>query len=171
MADNQTVVVVGTTETDEYGNLWVTPKGGGERIKIAAKRSGLHPIFEQGKAIMLKWQTYQEHPYVADAKPVAGELQPPTDATMLAEHEKVIEEARAEAVSAPVVPPPNPQAVGMFTKEIGDMIRSKYLVPIWGEEAAGELIKWYRGQGLGITRIPFDGDKLPKFGVKPEKGE
>lgn len=74
MAD--TVIVVGTTELDEYGNMWVTPKGGGERVKIAAKRSGLHPLFEQGKAVLLKWQTYQDHPYVADAKLVAGELQP-----------------------------------------------------------------------------------------------
>ena len=62
-------------------------------------------------------------------------------------------------------PEPAPQAVGMITKEIGDMIRSKYLKPLFGDEIYGELINWYRAQTLGITRVPFDSAKLPQFGV------
>ncbi len=59
-----------------------------------------------------------------------------------------------------------PQAIGMCTKEIGDMIRAKYLNTIFGDEAQKELIKWYRSQVLGITRIPYDGSKLPTFETK-----
>ena len=74
-----TIVVVGVTREDEYGNLWVTPKGEGEEIKIASKRSNLHPLFEQGRAVLLHWETYKGKTYVADAKTVAGELPPPVD--------------------------------------------------------------------------------------------
>ena len=153
MADNQTVVVVGTTETDEYGNLWVTPKGGGDRIKIAAKRSGLHPIFEQGKAIMLKWQTYQEHPYVADAKPVAGELQPEQEPTILPEHEEVIKEAREEATK------PAPQEIGMWFKELGNRIGD------------GSIERDYPNTAVSI-KSQYYSKMFKVTGVKPEtKGE
>lgn len=74
-----------------------------------------------------------------------------------------IEQAKASQVT------PAPQAVGMVTKEIGDMIRSKYLKPIFGDDAYLELIKWYRSQVLGITRINFDGAKLPDFKTKENK--
>ena len=55
---------------------------------------------------------------------------------------------------------------GITVTSFGDMIRSKYLKPIFGDETYVELIRWYRSQVLGITRIPFDGAKLPTF--KPE---
>ena len=60
-------------------------------------------------------------------------------------------------------PEPAPQAVGMTTKEIGDMIRAGKLKEIFGFEIAVDLIKWYRGQILATTRINFDGEKLPQF--------
>ena len=44
------IITVGVTETDGYGNLWVTPQGGGDKVKIAAKRKQLHPLFQQGRA-------------------------------------------------------------------------------------------------------------------------
>lgn len=75
---NDTIIVVGVTEKDGYGNLWVTPQGDGDRVKIAAKRANLHPLFEQGKAVILHWEKYMNKPYVADAKLVEGELPPPT---------------------------------------------------------------------------------------------
>jgi len=56
-----------------------------------------------------------------------------------------------------------PQAVGMMTKEIGDMIRAKMLTVIYGTKIANELTKWYRSQALGITRINYDGKDLPVF--------
>lgn len=61
------------------------------------------------------------------------------------------------------LPAPAPQAVGMLTKEIGDMIRAEMLGKIFGPKIAVELTKWYRSQALGITRIPYDGKDLPVF--------
>ena len=75
--ESNTVITVGITETDEYGNLWVTPAGGGDKIKIGVKRKQLHPIFQQGKVIQLHWETYMDKPYVSDAKQVTGESLPP----------------------------------------------------------------------------------------------
>lgn len=110
-------------------------------------------------------------PFVSDIETVGGGLAPPVKPEMLPEHKEEIAEAVASVAGSPPAKeqPPNPQAVGMITKEIGDMIRAKYLVPIFGDEASQELIKWYRSQTLGITRIPFDGNKLPKFGIKLEE--
>ena len=71
--------------------------------------------------------------------------------------DKALGEARTQ------LSPPAPQAVGMITKEIGDMIRAKYLTAIFGDETQKELLKWYRSQTLSITRISFDESKLPKF--------
>jgi len=77
MADKETIIVVGVTREDEYNNLWVTPKGGGDEVKIGEKRSQLHPLFQQGKAVMLHWEIYKGKTYVADAKAVEGELPEP----------------------------------------------------------------------------------------------
>jgi len=95
MTDNTTIIVVGHTEVDSYGNLLVSPQGGGKVIKIAKKREHLHPLFEQGKAVMLDWQTYMEKPYVADAKLVEGDL--PTT------------EEVAKVIDKPLVHPTKPQ--------------------------------------------------------------
>lgn len=77
--DTDTIIVVATTRIDGSGNLWVAPKGDGDEVKIAAKRSNLHPLFQQGKAILLDWQTYLGKSYVANAKLVEGELPPDRD--------------------------------------------------------------------------------------------
>ncbi len=77
MDKSDTIIVVGITELDEYNNLWITPQGGGDKVKIGAKREHLHPLFEQGKAVLLHWETYRNRTYVADAKLVEGELPPP----------------------------------------------------------------------------------------------
>lgn len=66
MAD--TTIKVGVTELDQYGNLFVTPTGGGDRIKIGVKRKELHPLFTQGATILLHWETYMNKPYVAGAE-------------------------------------------------------------------------------------------------------
>ena len=120
MTENFTVIVVGKTEVDQYGNLLVTPQGGGDKIKIAAKRSNLHPLFQQGRAIKLDWQTYMNKPYVADAVAVEGELPPPTKPKILPEHQSVIEKARADVREPTKLAP---QEVGMWWKELGEMLR------------------------------------------------
>ncbi len=148
MAD--TVIVVGTTELDEYGNMWVTPKGGGERVKIAKKREGLHPLFKQGKAVLLKWETYQNHPYVADAKLVAGELQPPQEPTILPKDQKIIEEARKEAVKKE----PSGQETGMWWKEVGNRIGDGTI------KSTGVTAVYWKAYWLQMSNV---------LGVKPEK--
>ncbi len=151
MAKEDTIITVGTTRLDEYNNLWVTPAGGGDEVKIGEKRAGLHPLFQQGKAVMLHWETYKNRAYVSDAKAVEGELPEPQT------RESLPPQPGEE------LPPPAPQAVGMITKELGDMIRAELLGKIFGAKIAVELTKWYRSQTLGITRITYDGRGLPVF--------
>lgn len=81
---------------------------------------------------------------------------------LLEQHQEVVDKAVGQTPKKE----PAPQAVGMITKEIGDMIRAKYLFTLFGEDAQIELIKWYRGQVLGITRVNYDGSKLPDFKKK-----
>ena len=52
MAEKDTIIVVGVTRMDTYGNLWITPAGGGDEVKIGEKRSQLHPLFEQGLSLI-----------------------------------------------------------------------------------------------------------------------
>ncbi len=68
-----TIIKVGVTRTDDYGNLWVTPTDGGQEVKIGEKRSALFPIFQQGNTVSLHWETFKNKPYVKDAKQIAGE--------------------------------------------------------------------------------------------------
>ena len=117
MADKDTIIVVGVTREDEYGNLWITPAGGGDEVKIAGKRKQLHPLFQQGKAVMLHWETYMNRPYVSDAKLVEGELPAPTKPEILPEHQAEIDKALKGK--------PAPQELGMWWKELGEMIRAK----------------------------------------------
>lgn len=87
----------------------------------------------------------------------------PVTPELPAEQQKIVDEALKEPVQPVSVKEPNPQAVGMITKEIGDMIRAKELNWIFGKKVALNLVRWYRGQVLGITRIECDGKDLPDF--------
>lgn len=66
----------------------------------------------------------------------------------------------------------------MTTKEIGDMFRAgaksgnitAVLNTIFGKEIAIELVRWYRSQILGTTRVPFDGKTLPQFKTEDQQG-
>lgn len=143
--------IVGKQCFDADGNS-VKVKGGKRGKKLWERwdelRVGLAYLFEMGK--FTPPGKTEALPFVKDFKAVAGELSPPA------------EPAKVETPDN-TKPQPAPQAVGMCTKELGDMIRAKYLKPIFGDEAYIELIKWYRSQILGITRINFDGSKLPQF--------
>ncbi len=95
---------------------------------------------------------------------VKDAMPPPTDPQMLPEHEQVVKDAvKSVREVAPVKSEIPGQQIGMTVKEIGDMIRSEKLKGLFGVDAAMEIIKWYRGQILGTTRVPFDGAKLPTF--------
>jgi hypothetical protein len=104
-----TIIVVGVTETDGFGNLFVTPQGGGDKIKIGVKRQHLYPLFEQGRAVMLHWEIYMNKPYVADAKLVEGELPPPVKPEVPQEYpdKEQIPKTKGEF---------SPQEVGMWWK-------------------------------------------------------
>jgi len=87
-------------------------------------------------------------------------------ADKLQEAGKMPDEKPKETNIEPTPREPAPQAVGMITKEIGDHIRAGTLTKIFGAKIAANLVTWYRSQTLGITRINFDGNDLPKFGDK-----
>ncbi len=174
MADITGVITQVTDDSYNDKDFKVVTLGTGQVLKVKQGREGVlmakWGLLKEGVAMTFKMQDFVKPdgvkiPFVFDIVAVAGELQPAVKAEQPEDpNQDEIDKTKGEST----LPPPNPQAVGMFTKEIGDMIRTKYLVPIWGEEAGAELIKWYRGQGLSITRIPFDGNKLPKFGVGKE---
>lgn len=149
---NDTVIVVGGTRLDEYDNLWVTPAGGGDEVKIAKKREALHPLFEQGKAVLLHWETYMDKAYVAKAEAVAGKLPPPTEPGMLKEHQEVIQKAVAETK-----PKPAPQELGMWWKELGEMLRAKDIDTT--KPVGKQLRTVYYAQMLSVLDIKIEEEK------------
>jgi hypothetical protein len=116
LTNKDTIITVGVTEVDQYGNLLVTPKGGGDKVKIGSKRAHLHPLFQQGKALILHWEIYNNRPYVSDAKWVEGEL---PEAREPIEPEPVKDEPKIEKYA--------PQELGMWWKELGECIRTGQL--------------------------------------------
>jgi len=161
----KTVIVVAVTETDQYGNLQVTAKEGGI-VKIAKKREHLFGLFQQGKAVELDWQTYMNKDYVADARLVEGALPEPTDPP-----------TDMHPPRAPETGQPSGQATGMVTNKITDMriarVQSKgsvtaILYPLFGRDATIELLKWWRSQFLGITKIKYSGESLPQYDKEKE---
>lgn len=116
-----TVIVIATTQQDQYGNLIVTDKAG-NKIKIGEKRSQLHGLFQQGKAIRLHWEVYKNKQYVADATLVEGELPEPTT--------PYVTETKAA-----------PQEIGMWWKEMGEMLRTAPPAGIDPTTPAGKLMR------------------------------
>ena len=149
-------VIIDRVEDDDYqGKAFkkVTDKTGkvfnvkyGREGKLKAKWGLLIP----GNAIEIEWGEYNGKPFVQDFKVVV-------EAQEVARLQPAL-----EATAENVIPPPNPQAVGMITKELGDMIRGGLLTTLFGATIRKELVKWYRSQVFGITRINYDGNDLPK---------
>lgn len=177
---SEIIGVITSVEDDSYDgkDFKKVTLGTGQVLKVKYGREGALKkkwgLLQEDVAIKFIMRDYTtpdgtNKPFVADIETVGGALPPAqSQEQVLPEHQEVIEKAKAQAT------PPAPQAVGMITKEIGDMIRAKYLKAIFGDEAQTELIKWYRGQTLGITRINYDGAKLPKLNgaeVLKKKGE
>lgn len=163
---SEMIGVITSVEDDEYDgkDFKKVTLGTGQVLKVKHGREDALKakwgLLQVGKAIKFTMKDFTTKdqvkiPFVSDIETVEGALPA----------EDKVQEALEKNLSDNVPPPPTPapQAVGMVTKEIGDMIRAKYLFTIFGEEAQFELIKWYRSQVLGITRIPYDGAKLPKF--------
>jgi hypothetical protein len=149
-----TIIVVGVTETDGFGNLFVTPQGGGDKIKIGVKRQHLYPLFEQGRAVMLHWETYMNKPYVADAKLVEGELPPPVKPEVPEEYpdKEQIPKTRGEF---------SPQEVGMWWKEVGEWLRG-------GEEIEQRFADAYWDRMSKVLGIKISGISTPLATKQPK---
>lgn len=143
----------------EYRKITGTTPEGNETTKsVFDNLKFLWGLLIEGKEIELKLVKKGQFWNIINLKPADEPWPENTEAVKPAE----VATPKVE-VSKGSEAPPNPQAVGMMTKEIGDMIRAERLNGLFGHGTAVELIKWYRSQTLGITRVPFDGEKLPKF--------
>jgi hypothetical protein len=165
MNQNDTIIVVGVTETDGYGNLWVTPQGGGDKVKIAKKRENLHSLFQQGKAVLLHWETYMNKTYVSDAKLVGGELPPPVktnDRVNRGQYPDGEFDGRTESEpqesplqrDEPPIEKYAPQEIGMWHKELGECIRSGSLERDFPNSHVKIKSHYYKKMS-DVTGIPF----------------
>ena len=147
-----------TKNGDAYKKVTCATEDGRETTKsIFNQLENKWPLLVEGKALEFKMEKKGQFWNVVDITDVGDSLPAPkSDKAVLPEHQKEIDKAQEP-------PPPAPQAVGMITKEIGDMIRAKMLTVIFGKKIATALTVWYRSQTLGITRIEFDGKDLPTF--------
>jgi len=147
-------ITVDHAEINQYGDLIVTTTAGNE-YKIGKKREKLFSVFQPGVDVVIGFSSYMNREYIAEATQ---------------EKQVVSTDTPIEKEKPPKPEIPGPQ-IGMTVKEIGDMIRAKYLIPIFGNEAGTELIKWYRGQVLATTRIVYDGSKLPNLKTETKRKE
>jgi len=162
--------VTGKRCTGKDGNQ-VNVKGGKKGSKLYERWDELQ-VGTAYKFIMADYTNPKKEvfPYVADFVTIEGELSPAVKPDMRPEDKKIVAQAVREGT-----PPPNPQAVGMMTKNIADMIIASVqkhgniagvLKTIFWNDAAIELVRWYRNQALGTTQIPFDGTDLPELKSK-----
>lgn len=172
MDNKDTVITVGVTREDEYGNLWVTPQGGDKEIKIAAKREALHPLFEQGKAVLCHWETYKNIPYVSDAKWVEGELPPPREPYKgqntrfeRGEYPDGDFDGRTEAeIDKPEIKHTvSGVEIGRCWNAIDTLYVNDKLQVLFGKENAIAILKYYRGVLQSTLKLPVDGAKLPQW--------
>ncbi len=156
------IFTIESVALDGYGNLVVIDKTGKER-RVNKKHESLHPVFVAGQAVEVGLGNFMNKEFIHTAKAVAEGLAPPPTVIKPEYDIKEENQPRDSFPQVGVKPVPAPQAVGMMTKEIGDMIRAKMLTVIYGTKIANELAIWYRSQALGITRINYDGKDLPVF--------
>ena len=147
------VVQVASHKNNSYGDLLFIDSLGKE-YKIGNKRPQFFGAIIDGRAVKLGYAIYKGKEYIATAELYDGQVKLP----------------QTEPIHTAVKPEtqPAPQAVGMMTKEIGDHIRAGTLSKFLDVETANNILAWYRGQMLGITKVAFDGAKQPKY-KKPEE--
>lgn len=145
------VITVNTVDHNSYGALIFTDKEGTE-YKVSDKRAKFFDeIILPDRAVQLNFAVAYEKEYIYNAKPVEGELPPPTKPQVLEEHAKVIE----EAVKA--VKPEIPGAErGLWWKEMGRCFQSG-------------LFKKDDKEGVGYTLwVRYCTEMLDKLGITIE---
>jgi len=149
-----------TLEAGDYGDYMrvagVDDNGKEVTKNIGEKFKNKWALLQENATVNIKMVQRDKKWYVDGIEPIEIEV----DGTKITEQQVKPSEPKVAIA---------PQAIGMCTKEIGDMIRAKYLKPVFGDEASIALIKWYRGQIFGITRVNFDGAKLPQLETKKEE--
>lgn len=171
--DTEVIVLSDSPEDmsgDESYFSFADKSGATHRIKSNRTQSIQTIQGNVGKAIQLNYGEYMGNKFIHFVGLVEGELPPSVEPTLRPEDQKTVDNAVKSTQTIA------PQAIGMMTKEIGDMIRAgvekgsviSVLTAIYGRDAAVEVVKWYRSQTLGITRITYDGSSLPQFIKKEE---
>ncbi len=176
MSDNFIVGVITSIEDDEYPVGKTFKKvtlGTGQVLKVKhGREDALYKkwgLLRVGVAIKFTMKDYTtgegvKIPFVFDIETVESTLsEEGVTPELPAEQQAIVDEALAQSVPTIPVKEPAPQAVGMTTKEIGNLIISKDINWIFGKKIALKLAEWYRGQILATTRIVYDGKDLPKF--------
>ena len=131
---DSTTIQVKCTTKDNFGNLIVTPTDGDD-VKISEKRKQLFDFFQQGNVVKLYWAEYMQKRYVAKAE---VEQEAPKD--------YVVKETKKSD--------PAPQAMGMWWKELGEMIRTK---DIDLSTPHGKLLRsWYYAEMFRVLDIKID---------------
>ncbi len=141
------VITVAMAEPDSYGNLKVTDTLGNE-YKIGEKRSPLHPLFVQGRAIKLTWANFNKIDYVSGA-----ELFDPTAVTPQPQQEP------SPKPPGILLAKPAPQELGMWYKEMGARIGDGSLEKDYPKSFVQIKSQYYKRmfEVTGIEREP----KLP----------
>lgn len=153
---------------------------GGQTYRIKNNRTQSIELITDnlGRAVKLNYGSYNNREYIHTVELVAGKLPPPKPPATDMIEPKAEKTTQPEKTPAPPIPIlPSGQATGMVTNNITSLIvagvQSKdsitaILDALYGKETALELIKWWRGQFLSITRVTYDGAKLPSFCKKHE---
>ncbi len=142
------VVVVESMDYDKYGNLLFKDKEGRDH-KLGEKRIHLADQIVEGRAVELGYAEYMNKEYIADCKLVETQLPPP-------EKPKKIESSIPKTEHKPEAKHEiAPQAIGMTTKEVGDLIRAKMLTEVF-KETAPKANAWYKSQMLHNMGIAIE---------------
>lgn len=160
MADITGVIAQIGDDTDYNGKAYKKVMlGTGQELKVKQGRDGVLKakwgLLKEGVAMTFKMQDFTKPdgdkiPFVSDIVPVADELQPPQESTILPKDQKIIEEARKEAVKEE----PAPQELGMWWKEVGNRIGDGTI------KSTGVTAVYWKAYWLQMSNV---------LGVKPEK--
>jgi len=152
-------IVVDKVETNTYGDLTFTDKEGVSRSIGKARRIHFEKTIVPGAGVILNYTSNPHKPnteYIYSAELVKDKLPAAVNPPEIKLEPQHLEKEKIVASISGTAPPlkePAPQAVGMTTKEIGDMIRAKMLTEVFGKETAIKLLNWYKGQILSTTKV------------------